>query len=318
VRAFTCGNCHRLVPFESHACLHCGAEHGFDWDARELIAFRAGERQRCSEAVPAACNAVVAAGQGACRVCALTRTRPADSDTTGLARFAEAEAAKRRLVFELAELGLPTGGGLAFDMLSSEHEPVTTGHADGVVTIDLAEVDDSHREAIRAQMAEPYRTVLGHLRHEIGHYYQPIVVTDWDACRALFGDEREDYQRAMDRHYEHGAPGDWPERFVSAYATMHPWEDWAESFAHYLHIADTLQTALAYGVRVDGPPGVEPAAVGDDEFGILIGNWLPLTYALNALNRSMGAEDLYPFVLTAPVIEKLGFVHHAVVGNSKH
>ena len=187
-----------------------------------------------------------------CRACALTRTRPADDDATGLARFAEAEAAKRRLVFELAELGLPTDGGLTFDMLSSTDEPVTTGHADGVVTIDLAEVDDAHREAMRAQMAEPYRTVLGHLRHEIGHYYQPIVVADWDACRALFGDERDDYAAAMQRHYERGAPADWPGRFVSAYATMHPWEDWAETFAHYLHIADTLQTALAYGVRVDG------------------------------------------------------------------
>ena len=106
--------------------------------------------------------------------------------------------------------------------------------------------------------------MLGHLRHEIGHYYQPIVVTDWDACRALFGDERADYAEAMDRHYRHGAPEDWPARHVSAYATMHPWEDWAETFAHYLHIADTLQTAMAYGVRVDGPPGLEPAAVDEE------------------------------------------------------
>ncbi len=196
---------------------------------------------------------------------------------------------------------------------------MTTGHADGVVTIDLAEVDDAHREAVRAQMAEPYRTVLGHLRHEIGHYYQPIVVADWDACRALFGDEREDYQEALSRHYEQGAPDDWPERYVSAYATMHPWEDWAETFAHYLHIADTLQTALAYGVRVEGPPGMlAKPAPADGEFASLMADWLPLTYALNALNRSMGAEDLYPFVLAPPVIEKLEFVHQSVVGYSKH
>ena len=318
MRAFTCANCHRLAPFESDRCLHCGADHGFDWDDRDLVAFWPPERARCAHRRTAACNAVVATEGDACLACALTRTRPADGDATGLARFAEAEAAKRRLVFELAELGLPLGDGLAFDLLSSEAGPVTTGHADGVVTIDLAEVDDSHREAVRARMAEPYRTVLGHLRHEIGHYYQPIVVTDWDACRALFGDERADYSEAMDRHYEHGAPDDWPARYVSAYATMHPWEDWAETFAHYLHIADTLQTALAYGVRVDGPPGLELAAVGEEDFATLIGDWLPLTYALNALNRSMGAEDLYPFVLAPDVIEKLGFVHGCVVGNSKH
>ena len=319
MRAFTCGNCHRLAPFESNRCLHCGAEHGFDWDERELVAFSASERVRCALQATAACNAVVATEGELCRACALTRTRPADGDATGLARFAEAEAAKRRLVFELAELGLPTDGGLTFDMLSSTDGPVTTGHADGVVTIDLAEVDDAHREAMRAQMAEPYRTVLGHLRHEIGHYYQPIVVADWDACRALFGDERDDYAAAMQRHYERGAPADWPGRFVTAYATMHPWEDWAETFAHYLHIAGTLQTALAYGVRVEGPPGLaKPAEAGADEFASLMAGWLPLTYALNALNRSMGAEDLYPFVLTPRVIEKLEFVHQAVVGYSKH
>lgn len=318
MRAFTCGNCHRLAPFESNRCLHCGAEHGFDWAERELVAFWPTERIRCLHRATAACNAIVPAEEEPCAACALTRTRPADEDTTGFTRFAEAEAAKRRLVFELGELGLPTDGGLTFDMLSSDLQPVTTGHADGVITIDLAEVDDSHREAMRAQMAEPYRTVLGHLRHEIGHYYQPIVVTDWDACRALFGDEREDYAKAMERHYEQGAPGDWPARFVSAYATMHPWEDWAESFAHYLHIADTVQTALAYGVRVDGPPGLAPMPPDEGEFASIMAGWLPLTYALNALNRSMGAEDLYPFVLVPPVIEKLEFVHSTVVGKSKH
>ena len=95
--------------------------------------------------------------------------------------------------------------------------------------------------------------MLGHLRHEIGHYYQPLLVTDWERCRELFGDDREDYGAAMERHYASGPPADWPERFVSAYATMHPWEDWAETFAHYLHIRDVLQTAVAYGVTVSGP-----------------------------------------------------------------
>jgi hypothetical protein len=215
-------------------------------------------------------------------------------------------------------------GSLAFDLLSSEHERVATGHADGVITIDLAESDDARREARRAELGEPYRTMLGHFRHELGHYFQPLLVTGdeaWDACRALFGDERKDYEAALDRHYEQGPPGDWPGLHVSAYATMHPWEDWAETFAHYLHIRDTLQTAAEFGIQVNGPLATnfdrtlkatpQPEA-GQRAFDEVLENWLPLTYALNAVNRSMGRGDLYPFTLAAPVIDKLAFVHERV------
>ena len=160
-------------------------------------------------------------------------------------------------MFELLELGLPVGGGLTFDLLSSAVEPVTTGHADGVITLDLAEADPVAREQRRTQLHEPYRTLLGHMRHEVGHYFQPILAPEGsealERCRALMGDERADYAQAMERHYAEGPPADWAERFVSAYATMHPWEDWAETFAHYLHIRDVLQTAVAYGVTVSGP-----------------------------------------------------------------
>jgi hypothetical protein len=257
----------------------------------------------------------------------LTRTRPGDGDELGLRELRVAEAAKRRLLFELGELALPIDprdgdSGLAFDLLSSEGQPVATGHADGVITLDLAESDDAHRVAMREQMGEPYRTVLGHLRHEIGHYYFPILVGDGpqlDRARELFGDERADYSAALERHYEQGPAEDWESAHVSAYATMHPAEDWAETFAHYLHIRDTAQTAAAYGVRVDGPeetpeplsaePEYEPA-----DFEALIDEWLPLTYALNAINRSMGRADLYPFVLTPPVIAKLGFVDEVARG----
>jgi hypothetical protein len=341
VRAFSCLRCHHLAPFESVLCLNCGADHGFDWARRELLALLpdvpdgalrvVGEdavRSRCDNRETAACNGLTEREDALCAACALTRTRPADGDAAGLAGFATAEAAKRRLVFELAELGLPVqprgedGSGLAFDMLSSAYEPVTTGHADGVITIDLAEADDAHREAVREQMSEPYRTLLGHLRHEVGHYYEPLLVgtDDEDRCRALFGDEREDYGAALQRHYDQGPPPDWEQRHVSAYATMHPWEDWAETFAHYLHIRDTLQTAASYGVQVEGPRvptadeaplSSEPERAGGD-FRSLLDAWLPLTYALNALNRSMGAEDLYPFVLAPAVIEKLEFIHELV------
>jgi hypothetical protein len=339
VRAFACPICGRLVTFESSRCLGCDSQLGFDWGSRQIVALH--DRPRCAGRELAGCNALVAEDGDFCTSCALTRTRPADGDAEGLAGFARAEAAKRRLVFELLELGLPVrsrrerdtrspggspgaGGGLAFDLLSSTQAPVTTGHADGVITLDLSETDSAQRERRRLQLGEPYRTVLGHLRHEIAHYYQDILAPEGSAareqCRAIFGDDRDDYAAAIERHYEHGAPADFKQRYVSAYATMHPWEDWAETFAHYLHIRDTLQTAEAYGVHVDGPQVAttdgaplhsDPEAPTDD-IEALIDAWLPLTYALNAINRSMGAADVYPFVLTAEVQRKLAFVDRCV------
>jgi hypothetical protein len=326
VRAFSCESCGHLVPFESSHCLHCGQELGFDWAARRIVAL-SGARRRCANAAIVGCNGLVGRDGELCASCELTRTRPADDDAGGLGAFAEAEAAKRRLLFALAGLALPVvswreqaGGGLAFDLLSSAREPVSTGHAGGVITLDLDEADPVARETRRRELGEPYRTVLGHLRHEIAHYYQPILVPDGtaeqEACRRLFGDDREDYRQAIDRHYADGAPAGWEARFVSAYATMHPWEDWAETFAQYLHIRDTLETAAAYGLRVDGPEVAttdqaslrsDPRAPADDLDGLLAA-WLPLTYALNAINRSMGAEDLYPFVLAPEVQRKLAFI----------
>ncbi len=283
MRAFTCHNCGQLVFFENSACLNCGAELGFAWPQRDLLTMKpsssagfepldpetaAATLYRCVNAGLAACNWLVDRQGALCASCALTRTRPGDDDAAGIAELQIAEAAKRRLLFELGELGLPITAdasgdtdALAFDLLSSAHEPVTTGHEDGVITLDLAEVDDARRVARRQQLAEPYRTVLGHLRHEVGHYYWPLLVDD-DAKRAtsreLFGDERADYQASIDRHYAQGPPPEWPQRHVSAYATMHPSEDWAETFAHYLHIRDTLQTAAAYRVKVDGPDPTTP------------------------------------------------------------
>ncbi len=332
--AFTCPVCAHLVTFESHECLHCGSDLGYDPAATAIVAIAPDGRPepalRCANAQLAACNWVVRRAGELCASCALTRIRPNDADADGLGGFATAEAAKRRLLFELADLGLPIAGwreqpgGLAFELLSSAHTPVATGHADGVITLDLDETDPAHRERMRVKLDEPYRTVLGHLRHEIGHYYQPILLGSGTAaeqrCRELFGDEREDYQGAMDRYYEHGAPAGWQQRFVSAYATMHPWEDWAETFAHYLHIRDTVQTAAAYGVRVAGPAiaTVDPQPLHSrppgepEDMHAVLAAWLPLTYALNAISRSMGARDLYPFVLTGAIEAKLAFIDELV------
>ncbi|MCU1376335.1 MAG: hypothetical protein JWO68_3621 [Actinomycetia bacterium] len=323
VRAFACPSCRQLVVFENSRCLRCGTALGVDPETRTMVA--AEDWAPCANAAVAACNWVVPGERAGerCRSCALTRTRPADGDVDALAAFAQVERAKRRLVFQLLELEVPLAG-LAFDLLSSREGPVVTGHAGGLVTIDLAESDDAHRAAVRASLGEPYRTVLGHLRHEIGHFAWMVLVEGTPAIerfRALFGDEREDYAAALERHYGAGGTRSWWNQHVTAYAAAHPWEDWAETFAHYLHLRDTLETAAAYGVVVAGPavatdrpfdgtlaatPVLDP---GDEPFDALLAEWLPLTYALNALNRSMGAGDLYPFVLNAPVVRKLAFVH---------
>jgi hypothetical protein len=251
-----------------------------------------------------------------------------------MAEFVQSEKAKRRLVFQLAELNLPikprdesTESGLAFDLISSTERRVVTGHDNGLITLDLAEADDEHRTHLRLQLSEPYRTVLGHFRHEIGHYYWPILVDEPDelqACRALFGDDTMDYGEALTRHYDASAQDDdsWTDNYISRYATMHPYEDWAETFAHYLHILDTMQTAESFGLgtteslgnrRLAMRMGAHPTRPdGSTTFSAVIDHWLELSYALNQISRSMGNRDLYPFVLAAPVIRKMAFVDQLV------
>jgi hypothetical protein len=332
LRAFACPHCRALLFFENSVCVTCGSSVGYSRDAAELVLLSPADgRFACANSDIAACN-WISAGGGLCPSCALTRTRPPDGDEL-LPAFARAEAAKRRLVYQLDSLGLPItsraadpAGGLAFDMLSSARGPITTGHQDGVVTVDLAEGEDPHREALRVSLDEPYRTLLGHLRHEIGHWYWARLVDGvrTEEFRRIFGDERRDYSAALSAHYG-SAPGEgWADEFVSAYAAAHPWEDWAETFAHYLHIRDTLQTAAAFGMSVAGPDlpiqtsGSLAAVPNEDgaDFVDLVSTWLPLSYALNAVNRSMGKDDLYPFVLSPAVLAKVRYVHEVVTASA--
>jgi hypothetical protein len=241
------------------------------------------------------------------------------------------EVAKRRLVYSLLGLGLPLENqvdnptqGLAFEFLTDsgtfQAGPRLTGHLNGVIVINVAEADDAEREKRRHQMHEPYRTLLGHFRHESGHYYWDRLVKGCDRIhgfRNLFGDDRDDYAEALRRHYER-IPSDWQQRFVSAYASAHPWEDWAETWAHYLHMADALETAAACGLALRPHRPDEPSLKAEGprstraSFDRMIDDWFPLTYVLNNLNRGLGLPDSYPFVLSAPVIEKLRFVHETI------
>lgn len=324
---FSCPCCNQLVFFANSVCLRCGTELAVDPSALAMVAVQ-DRYQLCENRTIAECNWL--AEGPLCVSCRLTRMRPADDDVEGLRLFAIAERAKRRLVFQILVLGLPLeqrdeqhATGVAFDLLARSDGSVVTGHAGGIITLDLAESDAVHREPVRTLLSEPYRTVLGHFRHEIGHYFFPVLVGDADLTevRRCFGDDSLDYGDALDRHYRDGAPPDWADAHVSEYATMHPAEDWAETFAHYLHIRSVLHTATNYRLRVDGPvlsePPVtplhaDPASVDDRNFDEIIAAWLPLSYALNALNRSMGTDDLYPFVLPHPVIAKLGLIHRLV------
>ncbi len=329
MQAFSCGVCAAPLYFENSRCGRCGTATRYHRASATLVPFSTDRHVDAEGLVWTSCAHLGVVGcnwlapvwnwgaPALCFSCALTRTRPADDDAVGLRAFRVAEFAKRRLVHSLDRLRLPivtrdrSDTGLVFDLLSSAREAVVTGHHNGVITVDLAESDDAHREGLRVSMAEPYRTVLGHFRHEIGHYYWALLVGGTDhvtGFRALFGDERISYDEAMARHY--ASPGDddvgWRERYVSRYATMHPWEDFAEVFAHFLHITDTLQTAQAYGVATEGArPG--------ERFAQLVSRvWLPLTVGLNQINRSMGKDDLYPFVLHTTVIDKLSWVAELV------
>jgi hypothetical protein len=333
MRDFNCPNCGQRLAFENSLCLNCGSRLGFSLDDMALLVIASGadsehggavdssQYRLCANLHLAECNWLVEKGpvRKLCRSCALTRTRPSDNDTKALTAFAAAEKSKRRLIVELYELKVPIVGrdedpeyGLAFDLLSSESEKVFTGHHNGVITLDLAEGDDVHREQLRVAMDEPYRALLGHFRHEIGHYYFYRLLGPSQAhlqrFRELFGDPDADYQAALDRHYDSGPPAAWEDTYVSSYATMHPAEDWAETFAHYLHIRDTLDTAAAFGFAPAGAT-FERRVLGPSGFDTTIEMWLPLAWALNMVNRSMGKEDLYPFVLPPAVLDKMRFIH---------
>lgn len=337
--ASRCPHCDSFVFLETTNCPECSTALGYRFPTLSFLeceddgVVSDGDTWRYCSNRPWGCNWLVADSEesGRCFSCRLSRRLPDRDDTIAWEKLLDTGIAKRRLLVQLRELGLPIvpfferEGGLGFDLLSSlSGERVTIGHANGIITLDLAETLDARREALRVRLGEPYRTMLGHFRHEIGHYYQWVLVTSdsqWAECRALFGDERASYQDAIKRHYSTGAPEDWEASFLSEYATMHPWEDFAETFAHYLHITGTLGTAAAAGVVLDAGrvrgiiehdivPASDYSELGLDR---MLEDWHWLSLMFNRVNRTMGQRDLYPFTLSPPVIEKLRLVHELVV-----
>ena len=330
MKRFSC-SCGHPVFFENRVCTACGAALGFDAERLDMVALIAdpvsgwrgpdGKAYRnCRNQLEHdTCNWLLDAGDNHdyCVSCRLNRTIPNLAKGENYAFWQRIEQAKRRLLYSLLWLGLPvlrqTRGwpqGLLFDFIEAPGKPVVdkdtvmTGHKDGVITLNVAEADDVFRAMQRKHMNEAYRTLLGHFRHESGHYYFYYLVDDDDKlqhCRRLFGDERVDYQAALDRYYQQGPLPDWESAYISAYSTAHPGEDWAESWAHYLHMLDCLETAASYGLM--------DALLWDDSLDGWLEEWPKFTVLLNELNRAMGLRDAYPFVISNTVADKLRFIH---------
>lgn len=351
MKTFYCDACGGLVFFENFKCIKCSHALGFLPDVLDLSALEPIADQ------PNTWRAMTRAAQGRqyrqcqngrdhqvcnwyvpledanpfCISCRMNKTIPDLTVAGNLERWHKMELAKRRLIYTLLHLGLSLEGNqqenrppLQFNFLANTvAQHILTGHENGLITLNIIEADDAEREKRRASFHEPYRTLLGHFRHENGHYYwdQLIANTPYlSRFRELFGDETQDYAAALQRHYQQGPPSDWQSRSVSAYASSHPWEDWAETWAHYLHMVDTIETASGFGMSIapEHPDAktmtadTKQVSDTDSSFDRILKNWVPLTSALNSLNRGMGLPDLYPFVLSAPAVEKLRFIHKII------
>jgi hypothetical protein len=356
VKLFSCPKCDRVLFFENTFCTNCGQNVGYSVEARALVGVppdaeranhpfaasapgvRSARYLKCKNYVELdTCNWLVRASDNEpyCRSCRLTELIPDLSDAKNRTALLEIERAKRRLIYSLIALQLPLvskkddpDAGLRFDFLrGTDEKPVMTGHDEGLITLNVAEADAAFRENMREKMGEGYRTVLGHMRHESGHYYwdrlirsNPEALGDF---RKLFGNDEQIYEDAIQRHYDQGPPADWKESFISEYATMHPWEDWAETWAHYLHMIDTLETAKSHGLTVRIPGKKSSKTVATDtltfrDYESLSSGWHAVTVALNDLSRSMGVKDIYPFVVSPAVHEKLRFVHDVMRAAGRH
>lgn len=333
MKKFNC-DCGQPLFFENTQCLRCEKLLAYNFAKDEILSLTSmGEgtyKLETGELVKLCrnyqqfriCNVCISVDQENdwCIACQLNQTIPNLSQEANKYKWAKLENAKRRLVRTLLALKLPVVSkhkdqhGLAFAFLEDQNqnpsvmqEFVSTGHHEGLITVNLAEADDVLRESTREQLGEQYRTPLGHLRHESGHYYfeRYIKNSDWiNSFREIFGDERQEYQQALDSYYATKPHHNWEKNYISEYAIMHPLEDWAESWAHYLHMIDTLETAYCFEA-ID-------YSLSYLDIDQRLDYWSKFTVVLNELNRSMGLNDAYPFVLSSTVIKKLSFVHQVI------
>lgn len=325
MRRLECPNCGQRVFFENFRCLACGGEFGFD-PVELRMALLGPSRIACSQREgPASCNWLLAAGEPGplCRSCRLTRTLPDLSAPGAAERLRVIEQDKRRLLHGLIRLGLePLSGDMRFDILADPQAmaggppSIPMGHQNDLITLNLAEADPGYRERTRTELDESYRTVLGHLRHESGHYFwSRLIGADRGRLtrfRERFGDERGDYGAALARHYARSGTGFDQERFVSAYAGSHPLEDWAESWAHLLHVLDTLESARSMHLLDDATGQRMPDPYAEPDMQVLLQRFRRLTLLLNELNRALGLADAYPFAFGDGVVAKLAFIHDIV------
>lgn len=351
MRLFTCDHCGNPVHFDNRVCVACNSRLGFLPDTLSMHALTSAEGASwtivgdksgtavrfCENAVHDICNFLVPEGDTNpfCVACRHNRIVPVTTNQQGLARWQKIGQAQRHLFYSLLRWRLPRPGrdvdpqgGLVFDFLADELDAngnviqaAMTGHEQGLISMRAAEADDATRESVRVKMGEPYRTLLGHFRHETGHFYFAQLCRDeatLNEARSLFGDEREDYAAALQRNYEQGPPPDWQNRFISSYASCHPSEDFAECWAHFFHIVDTLETARSFGMSTDPRRHKDMSAEVDfnpykaPDAQTLVDAWVPLSVALNSIQRSMGQPDSYPFVLSVPVVAKLGFINKLI------
>ncbi len=345
MKLYTCNKCSNPLYFENSSCLKCNNPVGFDASQLSFVTLAAGndgifiniqdKKQAyrfCKNAVNSTCNWLVPAhsSEEYCEACSLNRTIPSLSNNENVAKWKKIEIAKHRLVYSLLHLHLPveakkddTAKGIAFDFMADMPggERIMTGQDEGVITLNIEEADDTKRVRNQADLGEKYRTLLGHFRHEIGHYYWDVLIKDsafLDEYRKIFGDETKDYDEALKAYYAATLPANWGDSFISPYSTSHPWEDWAETWAHYLHLMDTLETAYSFGLGIHTEKANDELKIRTDitrdpytiaSFDTIMQMWLPLTFTVNSLNRSMGYGDFYPFIISNTVKEKLQFIH---------
>ena len=341
MKIFQCGNCKTSIYFENVECDNCGHLTGYRAEDRKMLTFdfanetlisdREGvEYKFCKNKEYSVCNWVLEkdSPEEFCSACQLNRTIPKLADADNFENWTHMEIAKHRLIYQLQKIGLSLPNkmdnddiGLCFDFVSNKSNPkLMTGHANGVVTILIREGNSVLREKARKQLKEPYRTLVGHLRHEVGHYFWDRLIRDnpdtLAEYRTIFGNESQDYGKALETYYKTETPKDWQKEFISQYATSHPWEDWAETWAHYLHIMDMVETGYFFKISVNSIAdnddfktsiSFDPYTI--ENFDKIVENCVPLSFAVNSMNRAMGIPDIYPFVISPVIIEKLRFIH---------